>query len=70
MAGGAIGGGGSPGSPGTDWSIAGLGDFNGDGKADIVWRHTSGQVYIWYMSGTAIGGGGSPGTATSDWQIQ
>ena len=27
------------GTPGNDWQIAGTGDFNGDGKSDILWRH-------------------------------
>jgi hypothetical protein len=38
----------------TDWSIAGTGDFNGDGFADILWYKTSnGQTSIWLLTGTA-----------------
>jgi len=45
-------------------------DFNGDGKSDILWRHTSGVVYEWLMNGTSIlPGSGSPGSASTDWQI-
>src|SRR3546814_5004037 len=33
---------------GQDWKIAGVGDFNGDAKADILWRSTSsGANVIW-----------------------
>ena len=42
------------GSVAADWTIQGVGDFNGDGKADILWRHTSGRVDIWLMNGTSI----------------
>ncbi len=36
------------------WKIAGTGDFNGDGRADIAWRNVSGQLSEWL--GTANGG--------------
>jgi len=70
MSGTTIVGQGSPGSATTDWSIAGVADFNGDGKNDILWRHTSGMVYEWLLNGTAIIGQGSPGSTSSDWLIQ
>ena len=28
-------------------------DFNGDGKADVLWQNTSGSRAIWLMNGTA-----------------
>ena len=38
-----------------DWKVAGVGDFDGDGKADIVWRNSaSGQNYLYPMDGTVI----------------
>jgi len=41
----------------TTWSIAGTGDFNADGQADIVWQNTStGDRSIWFMSGNTWGG--------------
>ena len=35
------------------WHIAGTGDFNGDGRSDILWRNDSGAVGDWL--GTATG---------------
>ena len=36
------------------WSISGIGDFDGNGSEDILWRDTSGNVGMWLMNGTSI----------------
>jgi Ca2+-binding RTX toxin-like protein len=38
----------------TDWHIAGTGDFNRDGYADVLWRSDTGQLSDWL--GTVYGG--------------
>jgi hypothetical protein len=64
----------------SDWSIQGIGDFNGDGKSDILWRDscqsgaptnctTNGLVYIWFMNGTSLDHAASPGSTTPDGDI-
>ena len=41
----------------TNYKIVGIGDFNGDGKDDLVWRHdTLGYDAIWLMNGTTLAG--------------
>ena len=37
-----------------DWQVVGTGDFNGDGRDDILWRSQTGQLSNWL--GTASGG--------------
>ncbi|KJU86574.1 hypothetical protein MBAV_001232, partial [Candidatus Magnetobacterium bavaricum] len=54
------------------WQIKGIGDFNGDGKSDILWQNTkTGLVYIWYLNGTKITSANSPMTQSDlTWQIK
>jgi hypothetical protein len=47
-------GAGSRGNPGPSWHIMGTGDYNHDGKADILWQNSSGAVAVWEMNGTSV----------------
>ncbi|WP_395646251.1 PQQ-dependent sugar dehydrogenase [Terricaulis sp.] len=48
------------GSPGAGWTLLSTGDFDGDGRDDILWRRNSdGVVYSWQMNGTAIASAGA-----------
>ncbi len=55
-----IGGGAVSVNAGPGWKAVGTGDFNGDGKSDILLQNPSnGQVAIWEMNGTNVIGGGT-----------
>jgi hypothetical protein len=52
-----------------DWKIDGIGDFNGDGKSDMLWRYYGGDYYqglnvIWYMDGETLTSYGYPTAIT------
>ena len=41
-------------NPGSHWTIADTGDYNGDGKSDILWRGADGEIAGWAMDGDQI----------------
>ena len=56
----------------TEWQIAGVGDFNGDGRDDIMWRNNDGRITNWL--GTASGGfsdnvANAYNGVSTDWQV-
>jgi hypothetical protein len=56
--------------PAWGWRINGTGDFDADGKADILWRHdTTGQVSFWLMNGMSIVSSGTCGAVPTVWQM-
>ena len=59
-------------NPGPSWQIKATGDFNGDGKSDILWQNTDGTPAIWLMNGTnpigaAVVGASNPGPS---WHVE
>ena len=55
--------------PATNF-ISYSGDFNADGKQDVLWRNTqTGEVRLWYMNGSNILANDHVATVGLDWQI-
>jgi hypothetical protein len=54
------------------WGMSGTGDFNLDGRPDILWRHsTSGEIVVWFMNGSVLHSGTfltPPAFADVNWQ--
>jgi hypothetical protein len=59
-------------APGVDWQAKGVGDFNGDGKDDVLLQNAKdGSVYIWDLDGKNLVDSGFVGWAPGkDWQVK
>jgi len=55
----------------TQWYVAGIGDFNNDGRGDLLWRNTAGSLYVWFMNGTTRTSGAylTPNFIDPAWRI-
>jgi hypothetical protein len=54
----------------TNWVVAGSGDFNSDGKPDIVWRNSfTGQVKVWLMNNVTFISEVVLGSTITDWAL-
>ena len=56
-------------SPAAGWTILQTGDFNGDGKSDILWTDGSGNLAIWFMNSATISSSSGIGN-TGGWTVQ
>ena len=54
----------------SNFVVQGIGDFNGDGKIDILWRDTnSGVLSIWFTNGAQVTSGAAVGALSSNWSV-
>ena len=53
----------------TNWHIESVGDFNGDGSADILWRENGGQAVEWLIKGGQRIGSVDLGVIPTSWHI-
>ena len=56
----------------ADWQIRGIGDFNGDGREDILWRHSSGEIGEWLGQSNGIftnNGGAAANPVDNSWSV-
>jgi hypothetical protein len=54
----------------SNFVVQGVGDFNGDGKIDILWRDTNnGTLSIWFTNDAQVTSGASVGALPSNWSF-
>jgi alpha-tubulin suppressor-like RCC1 family protein len=52
------------------WRLAAFADFDGDGRADLLWRAVSGEIYIWFMQSATVTGAAPVWNPGLDWSIR
>jgi probable HAF family extracellular repeat protein len=62
-------------APDASWSVAGIGDLNNDGRADMLWRQSSGALALWQMNDASVAGSnlitwqGNAITPDASWKV-
>jgi hypothetical protein len=56
-------------SVGSTWGIVQIGDYNGDGKSDILWKDGSGNLSIWFLNGSSISSTAGLGNIGTSWAV-
>jgi hypothetical protein len=51
-----------PFNPGPSWHVEGTGDYDADGKSDILWQLADGTPVIWFMNGMSVVSDGVAGS--------
>ena len=52
-----------------EWKVVGATDLNSDGRADILWRHTSGAFSSWRMDGATFMGDSGRRELSPGWKL-
>jgi hypothetical protein len=56
-------------NPGAGWHAKDAADFNGDGKADILWENGAGARWMYFMNGASLQGSAAAPAAAPGWNI-
>ena len=55
---------------GAEWRLVGTGDFDGDGRAELLWTNNNGQIAEWTVNGANIASFAiSSGKNGAEWQV-
>jgi uncharacterized protein YbdZ (MbtH family) len=54
----------------TSWNVAVTGDFNRDGRSDILWSNADGDTAIWFMNGATMLSVSDLGIVSNGWIVQ
>ena len=58
------------GSAGTDWHVSGIGDFDGNGRSDILFRNDNNAIAVWQTDANGqLSSAAQIGTTSSAWHI-
>lgn len=53
-----------------EWRLIGRGDFDGDGRADALWRHPNGDLWVLLMEANQIRYGKPLAKVGADWRLE